>query len=693
MKWLNQFVSTSRKKKKDVYMYSRWYRALTGIIACISCSLAAGAADASEQVTNQFLDMDLAQLMEITITSVAKKPQTLSDAAAAIYVITQEDIRRSGVTSIPEALTMAPGLQVARISSNKWSISSRGFGGYTSNKLLVLIDGRSVYTPAYSGTFWDMQHTMLEDIDRIEVIRGPGGTLWGANAVNGVINIITRKSQDTQGALVRAGVGNQEKLTGAARYGHKISDSTFGRLYVSGNNRDENILADNGQNAFDSWHNLEAGFRFDGTVGSDSEWTFQGDLYTTDGDQIVFPFWVDAPPYLVSDYSTVASNGGNLNGKWLHNFPSGDKLSFKGYFDSNDREESYYEQTFRTLDAEAQYETMAGSRNALTMGAGYRNVDGTFVGSYQINIPDQTTNLYSAFLQDEIKLVEDKLWLTMGVKYEHNDFTGEEWQPSARLLWKPQSDHSLWTSIARAVRTPSMVESSGMVTIASIPTPTGMQNIQLLGNETFGSEELIAYEAGYRWQASHKLFMDLAVYFNDYDDIYGTVPNQDAMNPGLLFSNEYAGKGYGVELALNWQMASWMSYAVTYSYQKLDLELIEPTSRASVPSVNIYEFNTPRHQAGIRSSIDLEENWEFNWWLKYTDTIKGLENKVFSEFVPVSSYFILDVNLIWKPMQNLHVMFAVSNLLNDSQLQYISELITPPTEIERSIYGKITWNF
>jgi len=202
---------------------------------------------------NRYLDMGLAQLMQITVTSVAKKPQTLADTAAAVFVISQEDIRRSGVTSIPEALAMAPGLQVARISASKWSIAARGFGGYTSNKLLVLIDGRSVYTPAYSGTFWDMQNTMLEDIDRIEVIRGPGGTLWGANAVNGVINIITKKSQETLGTLARTGFGNEEKVTAGARFGGTIGESAFGRLYVTGNDSGSNVLAGSGEDAYDSW--------------------------------------------------------------------------------------------------------------------------------------------------------------------------------------------------------------------------------------------------------------------------------------------------------------------------------------------------------------------------------------------------------------------------------------------------------
>jgi iron complex outermembrane receptor protein len=397
---------------------------------------------------NRYLDMGLAQLMQITVTSVAKKPQTLADTAAAVFVISQEDIRRSGVTSIPEALAMAPGLQVARISASKWSIAARGFGGYTSNKLLVLIDGRSVYIPAYSGTFWDMQNTMLEDIDRIEVIRGPGGTLWGANAVNGVINIITRKSQETLGSLVRTGFGNEEKVTAGARYGGTIGESAFGRLYVTGNDRGSNVLAGSGEDAYDSWDTLQAGFRTDGIVGSQNEWTFQGDVFDNDGDQIVSPFWLDGPPYLTIDHGDYTASGGNLTGSWRHRFDGGDVPTFKSYFDENNRTESYYAQDFTTLDFDLQFETAVGDRNNLTLGTGFRHVDGEFERTFQVWIPDQSSELYSAFLQDEINLLRDRLWLTVGSKFEHNDFTGDEWQSSARMLWKPGVDHSVWAASA-----------------------------------------------------------------------------------------------------------------------------------------------------------------------------------------------------------------------------------------------------
>jgi iron complex outermembrane receptor protein len=669
--------------------------ALTVLAAqvCFFAHFAAPTLAASEG-DNQYLDMDLAQLMQVTITSVSKRPQVLVDTAAAAFVITQEDIRSSGVTSIPEALAMAPGIQVARISSSKWSISSRGFGGYTSNKLLVLIDGRSVYTPAYSGTFWDMQNTLLEDIDRIEVIRGPGGTIWGANAVNGVINIITKKSQDTIGTMVRAGVGDQEKMTMGARYGNTIGSSAYGRFYVTANDRDSNVLASNDQDAQDGWHNVQGGFRMDGMVGSKNEWNLQGDLYKNEGEQIVYPFWLDTSPYRVTNYDDYSANGNNLTGSWKHRLASGDLLSLTAYYDRNDRKESYYEQNFNTLDLNLQYETTLGDRNSLTMGTGFRQVDSASKNTFQVYIPDQTNELYSVFLQDEIKMIADRLWLTLGTKYEHNAYTGNEWQPSARLLFKPAVNHSLWTAVARAVRTPSMIENSGSITVASYPTPLGTQTMSLTSNPDFGSESLIAYEAGYRWQARKDLSLDVAVYYNDYDDIYYTLPSTDPTNPDLLLTNGKEGNGQGVEAAVNWKTNAWLSLIFTYTWQ--EIELNEKNSATSTSWGLGEDFTTttsPRHQASIRSAIDLAENWQLNCWLRYVDNIKGRNTVDPTTLVPVDSYFLLDSNLIWKPKQDLEIMLAVQNLLNSSQLEYVSELITPPTEIERGVYGKVTWHF
>ncbi len=668
---------------------------ITAAIQALFLMQAAVPVLAISEEDNKYIDMNLEQLMQMTITSVSKKPQTIADTAAAVFVITQEDIRRSGVTTIPEALAMAPGLQVSRISSSKWSVASRGFGGYTSNKLLVMIDGRSVYTPAYSGTFWDMQNTLIEDIDRIEVIRGPGGTVWGANAVNGVVNIITKKTQDTLGSMVRAGVGDQEKVSAAARHGSTIGTSAFGRLYVTTNDRGSNMLADSGQDAQDGWQNIQSGFRMDGMVGAKNEWTLQGDLYKNKGDQIVYPYWSDSFPHLKTDYSDFTASGGNLTGSWQRKLTGGDLLTLKAYYDGNNREESYYEQTFATVDLDLQYETALGERNSLTMGTGFRHIDSDFEDSFQVYIPDQNKDLYSAFLQDEIKLIADTLWLTVGTKYEHNDFTGSEWQPSARLLWKPAANHSIWTAVARAVRTPSMLEDSGAITMASFPVPplyTTTQTIKLWGNSEYNSETLIAYEAGYRWQAKRNLSLDVAVYYNDYDDIYTTLSSTDPTSFDLLFANAKEAEGHGVEISVNWQARPWWSLMFAYTWQELSVNWQDPSLVATLDD-QFYTKNNPKHQASVRSAIDFAENWQFNCWLRYVDEIQGRDNVNMTEVISVPSYFLFDANLIWKPWNDLEIMLAGQNLLNSSQLQYAAELITPPTEIERSIYGKVTWHF
>jgi iron complex outermembrane receptor protein len=651
---------------------------------------------AASETLDKYLDMDLAQLMQVTVTSVAKKPQTLADTAAAVFVISQEDIRRSGVTSIPEALAMAPGLHVARISAGKWSVSARGFGGYTSNKLLVLMDGRSLYTPAYSGTFWDAQNTLLEDVERIEVIRGPGGTIWGANAVNGVINIITKKAQTTEGALVRVRAGNGEQGA-AAREGFKLGDSTFGRLYATTSNYESNVLRSNipgksDDDANDDWQNIQSGFRLDGKVGTGKEWTLQGDVYKIDGNQIVFPYWLDRSPYLTANYGDYSAGGGNLTGSWQHRFDADSLLSFKTYYDNNRRKEAYYEDTFNTLDLDLQYEFSLGTWNNLTSGLGYRYIDGKFVGNYQVSIPDQDQNLYSAFFQDQIKLIDRRLWLTLGTKYEHNENTGSEWQPSARLLWKPDEEQSIWAAVARAVRTPAMIERSGSVTLAAFPTSRGAGKSSLLGNADFDSESLVAYETGYRWQARRNISFDIAAYYNDYDEIYSAARGTSPFDPDLYFKNSREGTGHGVEFTANWQASSQLALGFTYTWLELDLRYKDPSTVSGLDGSSS-TMSSPKHQAAVRTSYDFSEKWQSNLWLRYVDDFIGRNSIDPSSAIPVSSQFYLDANLSYKPLKNIEIMLAGQNLLNSSQLQYVAELLAPPTEIDRVVYAKVTWSF
>jgi iron complex outermembrane receptor protein len=661
-------------------------------LAMMTMPLGPTLAISASETDNKFLEMDLSQLLQVTVTSVSKKPQKLADTAAAVYVITQEDIHRSGVTSIPEALALAPGIQVARISASKWSISSRGFAGYTSNKLLVLIDGRSVYSPAYSGVFWDVQNTMLEDIDRIEVIRGPGGSIWGANAVNGVVNIITRRAQDTQGTLLRAGTGTEERLMGAARHGGKIGDDTYARFYVTGNDRDSNALV-NGSDANDGWATGQIGFRADGTVGNSNQWTLQGDLFNNHGDQIIDPYWTATPPFLSTNQTTFTNSGGNLLGNWQHRIDNDQRLSMQVYYDYNSRDDHFFDIAYHILDSELRYETLIGKRHEITTGVGYRRITSDNEPTSQSNIPNQTNTLFSLFLQDTYALVDNRLILTLGTKWEHNDFTGQEWQPSAKLLWKPVERHSLWTSVSRAVRTPSVNDQEGQVMLAFLPPPFGPGTIQFTGNPAFHSESAIAYEAGWRWQPSAALSFDLATFYNDYDSIYTVTPRPGDTGLDMLFINNGQGDSYGLEAAVDWKARNWLRFTLTYSYLKTQFEWEDP-SLAMDTFRNLIEGLTPRHQIGLRSSIDVSEQWQLNGWLRYVDPIECRRSlDLLQKAISLDSYFLFDLNLVWKPTKDLEFMLAGQNLFNSSQLEYISEIMTPPTEIERGFYGKVTWRF
>lgn len=650
---------------------------------------------------NEYLDMDIGQLMNVTVTSVAKKAQPLSDAAAAVFVLTQEDIRRSGVTTVPDALTMAPGLQVAKISASKWAVSSRGFAGLTSNKLLVLIDGRSVYSPGHSGVFWDTQNVMLEDVERIEVVRGSGGTLWGANAVNGVINIITKKAEDTQGALIRAGVGSQQTLSSAARFGSKISDVASGRLYLTYDDHASSTLHQTNGDADDSWQPMQTGFRMDGKPGDGKDWTLQGDVYQNSGDQMVFPYWTSESVLPAALIDEIDAKGGNLLGRWRQELGDGQAVTFKGYYDNAQRDEAIYKLQFDTLDLDLQYETKLGHRQNLTMGTGYRSVQGSFDRTFQIYLPDRSDSLYSAFLQDEINILTDRLWLTLGSKYEHNDYTGSEWQPSGKLLWKPAERHSLWASAARAVRTPAIVEQYGRVTMARYSTPNPFfpagppleGTVSFVGNPDFDSEIVNAYETGYRWQATDALSFDLALFYNDYDEIYTVKPPATpSLDMEYEFVNGQSGHGYGFELAADWKARPWLSFVFTYAY--LQLNLSTDPMVGSQSSSSLVEAAAPQQQVGIRSSILLASDWRLNLWGRYVDEIAGRNSTdLLGPLVPIDAYCQLDVNLIWTPNKQLEVMLAGQNLTNSGQLQYLSEYSTPATEIDRGVYGKVTWRF
>ncbi len=672
--------------------YQRSALSLLTLSFCIHCCH--GSSNAAAISGNEYFDMDIAELMQLTITSVAKTPQNLSDAAAAVFVITQDDIHRSGVTSIPEALRMAPGLQVARVDSNKWAITSRGFAGNFANKLLVMIDGRTVYSPAFSGVYWDAQDTLLDDIDRIEVIRGPGATVWGANAVNGVVNIITKKAGDTQGGLVSLGGGTHDQLLTGLRYGTALGEDTHGRAYISYHKQDSFQLHDTGEDANDDWDSLRTGFRLDGGQVEKNTWTLQGDFYSNDENQTLDPFWTANPPYLSVAKDDFETSGWNILGRWQTELSQTSSWTVQAYYDYTNRDEVVMEQTHRTFDLDLQYQSKLGTRNSLVIGLGYRSVDADFDNTFQVSVDPakRSENLYSGFIQDEIMLASDCLWLTLGAKWEHNDFTGNEFQPSGRLLWKATDKQTVWAAVSRAVRTPSEMEESGVITMAVIPTiPPDITKLTLGGTEEYGSEKLIAYEAGYRWLALANVSLDVAIFYNDYDKLQTTDFVQPRSFTELAFSNKMSGSTYGLELASDWKPANWLKFQFGYTYLGVDLEIGANSTSANLPDITA--AISPKHQFSIQSAINVNKDLQFNLWARYVDSLKASKDMRSVNEMKVDAYLTLDANVSWRPVENLELMLVGQNLLNSRHLEYVSEFSTPLTEIERSVYGKLTYHF
>lgn len=643
-------------------------------------------------------ELSLEELMEIKITSVAKKPQKMYNAAAAIFVITQDDIRRSGVTSIPEALRMAPGLEVARIDANKWAITSRGFNGRFANKLLVLIDGRSVYTPLFSGVFWEMKDTMLEDVERIEVIRGPGATLWGANAVNGVINIITKQARETQGGLATASIGTEDRGSGSVRYGATVGDNAFFRVYAKYLNRDNAVFA-GGSEADDDWNVTRGGFRLDWETSVNDSWTLQGDVYDGhDGQTVALPSL--SSPYLESFAEDNEIGGGNLLTRWKRIFSKSSDMALQVYYDRTENKDSTLGEKRNTFDIDFQHRFILDERHEIMWGAGYRysrdKIDNTFSVIYD---PDsREDNLYSAFVQDDITLIKERLRLTLGAKFEHNDYTGSEFQPNARLLITPDQRHTAWAAVSRSVRTPSRAEHDVRINTETVPpdsasNPTSLPVlVTAQGDRNFESEELVAYELGYRVLATDKVFIDIATFYNVYDNLRtletGSASLESSPTPMHLVlpsttGNKMNGETYGVEFAADWRPLDWWRFQAAYSYLEIQLHLDEDSMDTISENA---EGESPQNQFSLRSSMDLSGDTDLDLWIRYVDELPALN---------VESYVSLDARLSRKLRKDLVISIVGRNLLDSQRSEFGTPLFvsTLPTEVERSVYGKIEWSF
>jgi iron complex outermembrane recepter protein len=639
--------------------------------------LTAPAGRAAEPENVDLLNLSIEDLMKVEVTTVSKRAQPLSQAPAAVTVITAEDIRRSGMTNVPDLLRMVPGLHVANIDSNTWAITARGFNSQFANKLLVMIDGRSVYTPLFSGVYWDVQDLLLEDIERIEVVRGPGGTLWGANAVNGVINIITKDAAQTQGLLATGLGGNVERAQAGVRYGGAISDSAHYRAYVKYMNRDD-FDGRAGVPAHDEWDVTRGGFRADWRPTDADHLSLQGDYYGGESDETS----------LLLSQSTSDLYGGNAIARWTHTLSEDSDVQLRVWYDRTERDGDLLHEDRDTYDAELQHRLRPFARHDLVWGAGYRltadRIDNSSVVSFS---PDsRRVQFANAFVQDEISVIEDLLSLTLGTKLEYNDYTHFEILPNARALLTPWERHSFWLAVSRAVRAPSRAENDVSLLVPSSPPPPNF--LLLNGDSGFDSEKVLAFELGYRAQPFSKLSFDVAAYYNVYNDVRSLEPGAALINfpgPGLITvplnaQNELDARGYGVEISSAWNVVDFWRLDAGYTLMLLDVEQqnsLDPTAQGQ-------EEDTPAHQFHVRSRVDLPLHFEFDTAVYWVDNVSNQN---------VSDYARLDARLGWHPLPSLELAVAGQNLAQHDHDEFGPSFTALPTSVPRSFYGKVTWRY
>ena len=654
------------------------------ILATAAMLLLPSVVGAQDALTSpsQLKRLSLEELTKIEITSAARRPESLSLTPAAVAVLTPEDITRSGFTSIPELLRLVPGLNVARVDSQTWAITSRGFNDVFANKLLVMIDGRTVYTPLFSGVFWEVQDTLLEDIERIEVVRGPGATLWGANAVNGVISIITKHARDTQGLLISGGVGTEDRAITNVRYGVKINEAAFLRVYAKYLNRDNSALV-NGEEAHDAWDMYRAGFRLDWDPNSENAFTFQGDIYSGDKDRI-YTIPTATFPFRGQVESSDHVAGGNLLGRWAHTFSPGSQLTVQAYYDRTIRDTPIFSETRDTGDVDLQHRFAFGEHQELVWGLGFRTTRDDVTNTLNVSLvpPKRTLNLFSAFVQDEISIIPERLGVTVGSKFEHNDFTGFEVQPSIRGWWTPATGQTLWASVSRAVRTPSRAESDVRINPAPpVPLPPGTTTI--FGNPGMSAEEVLAYEVGYRVQPVERLTFDLAAFYNEYEQLR----TLERVRPGPISpsvaANNLTGETYGVELSATAQ--PFERWRLQGSYSFLEIHLHRTRGSSDLSTERTGEGSSPHHQVVLRSLLDLGWNIQFDSTFRYVDALPA---------PGIPAYLAVDLRLAWSPRKNLEIALVGQNLLDDRHPEFTPTFIgTERTEVERSLLATVRWLF
>ncbi len=641
--------------------------------ALVGAAIFLGQGAARATTIHDLADLSIEELMaeSVTVTSVSKREQKLSDTASAVTVLSNQDIRRSGVTTVADALRLVPGMNVGSANASEWSISTRGSNSLYANKLLVVVDGRAVYSPMFSGVYWDIEQTLLDDVDRIEVIRGPGATVWGANAVNGVVNVVTRSAKDTQGGLVYGAAGDVEDLGGGMRFGGQLAENTYYRVFATHLTHGDHVLA-NGKDAGDGWQAQHGGFRMDHYPDPDTQLT-----------------WLTGATTVRTDDTLTDARNANTLARFQKRLATDTTFEVQAYYDQRVREEvQRVNSRIDTVDLTAQHTFPMGERIDVIWGLGYRHMEATLEQTspvLEVRDGEVRSQLFSAFVQNEFKVIPDQVVFTAGVKIEHNDYTGVEIQPSVRGIYKPTRRQTLWAAVSRAVRTPGGVEGDDILAVAISPPIVGPDGglyvPRIVGNPETRSEVLWAYELGYRIQASRRVHADLALFYNDYSDLIsmGTtrefIPGTPVGSMDIPGANAFGGQTYGGEVSVT--VAPTPFWKLTASYSLLIADIIDPAN----PQPDSIERGSPRNQAALRSSHDFGR-WSVDATVRYVDAIL---------FVP--SYITADLRLAYRPNDQFEFALVGQNLLQDQHREQGPPLLSSNSEVPRGFYGKITWRF
>lgn len=643
--------------------------------------------------SSDLTQMSIEDLMNLEVTSGAKKEEPLQLTAAAIFVITSEDIRRSGATNLPDVLRMAPGLDVTQTSGNTWAVSSRGFNNAFANKMLVLVDGRTVYSPSFSGVFWDAQDMLLADVERIEVITGPGAALWGTNAVNGVVNIITKNSAKTQGAVLTAGGGNVVGGYGTGQYGGQLPGGGTYRVFAKGFST-ESVPGIGVQGPQDGWNAQHGGFRADWILNSRDSLTIEGDLSRSDG-QGTTNFTTSLTPLTFAPVpGGLEDHGGDLLGHWKRTFSARSEISLQVYFDRETADAGFVKGTTNTVDAEFQHHLAIGKRHDVVWGIDYRAIQINTVGGIPVSLnpPRTRENLASVFVQDEIEFMPGRLRVTLGGRVQREYSSGIDFQPDARLLWTPTTRQAIWLAASRALRGISPSDTSVDAFLGPVPGPEGLLIVpEALGNPSIRPEAEIAFQIGYRAQLTSSISLSATAYLNHYTRLNG----EDAGTPileagsGIPFlllpeieDNKIDGQTHGIEFFGNWKPVS--IWKLSGGYTWLD-GVFRDGSVHAAPNTTATTLNAPHHQFSVRSSLDLPHRFEFDSALYRVGPL---------DTFAVPGYYRLDARIGWRVGE--HAEFAVvgQNLLSPAHMEFESlPAWFEAAAVRRSYSGKVTWRF